>query len=278
MTLLAPLQAIGDTIHRRMCPLYSFDDGGRIHMVGSAVPFTSGNVSFLITAAHVCLDRRKQVIPLFTWGTDGPRVLRQQRLAWEYKPNQTPDPDIALIALSEDDVADLSGRYQFSYPGTVTTTKAVTPGVHYLLAGYPSVRNRVKSRHFSPPALATYLVTGNIQSVAGLNLNDKTDAHHFALCFKGDEVRSVSGDPFRVPKPQGMSGGGVWRLDIDVLSKLATTPLLVGIGIEYYKPDQIFVVSRIQNAIPLAHDLVHLLSGVTPRDILTLEEVRANDA
>lgn len=247
-------------------------------MVGSAVPFRSGNLAFLVTAAHVCLDHRKQTVPLFTWGTNGPRVLRQQRLAWEYMPGRTPDADIALIALTQDDLTDLSMSYQFSDPQTVATTEAIAPGVHYLLAGYPSVRNKVKSRNYSPPAMATYLVTGKIQSVAPLQHKDKTDSHHFALCFKGDEVLTLDGAPFHVPKPQGMSGGGVWRLDINLHSGLATTPLLVGIGIEYHKAEEIFVASRIQNAIPLAHDLVELLSGVTPSDVLTLKQVRANDA
>lgn len=71
-----------------------------------------------------------------------------------------------------------------------------------------------------------------------------------------------------------MSGGGVWRLEINLSSGLATTPLLVGIGIEHHRTEETFVVSRIQNAIPLAHDLVKLLSGVTPSDVLSLEQVR----
>lgn len=243
-------------------------------MVGSAVPFRCGNLAFLVTAAHVCLDRRKQIIPLFTWGSNGPRVLRQQRLAWEYKPGRTPDADIALIALTQDDLADLSMTYQFSDPQTVATTKTIAPGIHYLIAGYPSARNKVKSRNQSPPAMATYLMTGKIQSVAPLQHTDKTDSHHFALCFKGDEVRTLDGAPFHVPKPQGMSGGGVWRLDINLSSGLTTTPLLVGIGIEYHKAEETFVASRIQNAIPLAHDLVNLLSGVAPSDVHSLDQVR----
>lgn len=246
-------------------------------MVGSAIPFMSGNLAFLVTAAHVCLDYRKRVVPLFTWGSEGPRALRQQRLAWEYKPGTTPDADIALIALTADDVADLSKCYQFSDPDSVATIKAVTPGVHYMIAGYPSTRNKVKSRAEAPPALATYLITGNIQPITTLTtLTDKTDDHHFALCFKGEEVRTLDGQPFRVPKPQGMSGGGVWRLDIDFRTKLTTTPLLVGIGIEYHRSEATFVASRIQNAIPLAHDLVSILSGLTPEDALTLEQVQAN--
>ena len=268
MEIYTPLQVICDTIYRRICPLYSFDNGRRVHMVGSAVPFTSGNISFLITATHVCLNNRKQAVPLFTWGVTGPRFLGQPRLAWEYRPNQTPDSDITLIALSQEDVADLEMCYQFSFPAVTATTKSKTPGVHYLIAGYPSVRNRVISRDLAPPALATYLITGNIQTVNDLNLNDKMDDYHFALSFKGEKVSALNGNPFRIPKPQGMSGGGVWRINIDDQKQFATTPLLVGIGIEYHRSKEIFLASRIQCAIPLAYDLLSLLSGVIPGDVV----------
>lgn len=98
MSILAPLQSIGDTINRRVCPLYSYDERERVYMLGSAVPFKSGGISFLITVAHIILANEGNV-PLFTWGTKGPLLLRRPRLAWEYDPRRTPDLDIALIAL-----------------------------------------------------------------------------------------------------------------------------------------------------------------------------------
>ncbi|MGQ3057986.1 MAG: hypothetical protein ACT6T0_12440, partial [Nevskia sp.] len=67
MTILAPLKEIGEISHRRVCPLYSFDDGGKIHTVGSAIPFIGARHSFLITAAHVCFDHANRPVPLFTW-------------------------------------------------------------------------------------------------------------------------------------------------------------------------------------------------------------------
>jgi hypothetical protein len=139
-----------------------------------------------------------------------------------------------------------------------------------MITGYPAVRNRIKERNPSLPALATHLITGDIRPIEGLGLVDKFDSHHFALFLDTKRIRTHGGDPFRVPEPHGMSGGGVWRLDIDVQTKIATTPLLVGIGIEYHKSKKVFVSTRIQSAIPLAHDLLSLLSGVTPTDVIQL--------
>ena len=66
MTVWAPLQTIVDTIDRRVCPLYSFDEARRFFLLGSGVPFRSGELAFLITAAHVCEPAPNASIPLFT--------------------------------------------------------------------------------------------------------------------------------------------------------------------------------------------------------------------
>jgi hypothetical protein len=252
MTIFAPIQTIGDTIHRRICPLYSVDERNRVRMLGSAVPFAAGGITFLITATHVCLEKHRQAVPLFTWGSEGPVALVGTRLAWDYRQGSDPDLDIALM----------------SEPADVGQIKAKTPGVHYMITGYPHARNRIRPPDFSLPALATYLVTGDIRSTTELGLRDKSDADHFAIYYKLGEVATPSGAIFRTPRPQGMSGGGVWQLDIDVRTGLASTPLLVGIVIEYHVRSSVFVASRIQRAAPLAHDLVSLLSGIQPPDVV----------
>ena len=254
-------------MYRRVCPVYSFDAAGKPHMVGSAVPFATDRGAFLITAAHVCFDRRKLPVPLFTWADSGPLPLCEFRIAWDYRPGQTPDADVALLALSDDAANKLKASYWFCDPATVSTAKPKTPGVHYLIAGYPFSRNRITSTDLSPPALATHLITGQIDSVQGAKPTDKSDECHFALTFPMTQMRTHDGEVFRVPKPQGMSGGGIWRLDIDTTTQMATTPQLVGIGIEYHatKAARIFVGTRVQLALSLAADLHHFMTtGVLP--------------
>jgi hypothetical protein len=137
--------------------------------------------------------------------------------------------------------------------------------VHYLLAGYPFIRNRITSTDLTPPALATHLITGHIESTQIVKSKDKTDECHFALSFPLAHIRTLYGDIFRVPKPQGMSGGGIWRLDIDTTTHMATTPQLVGIGIEYHKTKKVrvFVGTRVQVALSLATDLHHFMETRT---------------
>ncbi len=218
------------------------------------MPFISGSLAFLVTASHVCFDRGGHSVPLFTIGSGKPRVLLGKRIAWAYRRGETPDIDIAAIELGQEETDDLRQEYQFTTPADSAQTKPKTPGVHYLLAGYPAARNRVTRRNL--PSLATHLMTGDIREVTDLHRSDKNDDVHFSLVFPSSTIPSADGGIFRIPKPQGMSGGGVWRLDVDTRRMLASTPLLVGIGIEYLRRSNRFIATRIEGVIPLLWDLV----------------------
>jgi hypothetical protein len=262
-----PLTALLETMHRRVCPLYTFDDARRVQVLGSAVPFDSGGLRFLVTATHVALNSRTRLgVPLFTMGHEAPLFLGGRRISWAYEPGATPDIDLTLIELREEEAADLEKQYHFTTPAETTMTRPKTPGIHYVIAGYPAVRNRFVSPKHYPSARATHLLTGDIGGVEELDLPDKAPDYHFSVHLPFDEVPKADGGKFRVPKPQGMSGGGVWLLDIDMRSRLASTPLLVGIGSEYHKSKRLFVAMRIHAAIPLLHDLIdYVQAGVWPK-------------
>jgi hypothetical protein len=247
-------------MHRRVCPLYTFDSRNRFHISGSGVPFRAGDFRFMLTAKHVCFDSSKGPIPLFTMGSEEPRALLGRRGAWEHTPGNTPDIDLCVIALDKDLANDLEGAYQFATPAETSNTMEKTPGIHYLIAGYPAERNPIRPGRSIAP-LATHLVTGDIRHTAGA-LPGKSDDYHFLLVHPGKNIPSQAGGRFRVPKVQGMSGGGVWRLEIDIPRKLATSPSLVGIGIEYHKAKRVFVATRVRAAIPLVNDLFRLERGL----------------
>jgi hypothetical protein len=79
-----PLEIIGETIHRRVCPLYTFDHARRVQVVGSAVPFNWNGFRFLVTATHVGLKQPRRVsVPLFTMGHEAPLFSSGRRIAWD---------------------------------------------------------------------------------------------------------------------------------------------------------------------------------------------------
>lgn len=254
MAIWAPLTEFANAIHQRICPLYTFTDRGKVQVMGSAVPFRTAEVSLLLTAAHVCFEKYSGPPPLFTWGRDRPRALLGRRGACEYRPRQMPDVDLAVIELSDEDADDLSSTYRFTTSDEITTAQPKTPGVHYLIAGYPASKNRATSD--SLPSVATYFITGDIGGVKNLYRTDKAEEYHFTLSVPKRGVPKMGGGVFQLPVPAGMSGGGIWRLEIDVARGLATSPLLVGIGIESHKERRLFVGTRVQAAMPLVGDLI----------------------
>lgn len=255
-----PLDVFIDTLYRRVVPLYSFDKRQRPFLSASAVPFESGDVRFLITAAHACL-RGVKPIPLFVYGEHRIHALTELRGAWEHHRGSSPDLDVAVIALDSACADDLWQRHWPATPEDVGVVAPKTPGVHYLVAGYPASRNRRRPPQFGLPGRATALVTGEICSVQEVPGVDKVDDAHFALSLPHQSVPSPGGGEFRVPRPRGMSGGGIWRLEIDTVKGVVGRPFLVGIGIEYHQSQKTFIATRIQAVPPLARDLVHRIAG-----------------
>jgi len=258
-----PIDVLIDTAYRRVVPLYSFDDRDRPYLVASSVPFEAGGTSFLITAAHGCF-RDGRPLPLFVYGDKQPHALTGVRGVWEYHPGQQPDLDVAVIALNPDSAEDLRERHWFSTPDHVAVAAWKTPSIHYLIAGYPGSRNRRRPLKYGLPGRATTLITGEVRSVGTVRGADKTDEHHFALSFPHKIVPKPGGGEFRVPPPYGMSGGGVWRVEIDTVARLANRPLLVGVGVEYHSEQRAIVATRVQAVAPLARDLV---DPCTPRTV-----------
>jgi len=255
------ITTIIETAYRRVVPLYTFDERGRPYLLASAVPFQSGPHRFLITAAH-CAFEKGEPLPLFVYGESKLHALIELRGAWEHQQGQ-PDLDIAVIRLSERCADDLQARHWFSSPEDVSVVKPKTPGLHYLIAGYPASRNKRRPVQFGLPSRAVALITGDICSVNTVQGVNKTEEDHFAIAFAHKTLDTPGGGVFQVPPPYGMSGGGVWRVEIDTVRNLVGTPSLVGIGIEYHKAQKTFVATRVQAAAPLAVDLVDPSTPIT---------------
>ncbi len=165
---------------------------------------------FLITAAH-CVFENGEPVPLFVYGESKTHALIELRGAWEHQQGQ-PDLDIAVIGLSESCANDLQLRHWFSSPEDVSIVKPKTPGLHYLIVGYPASRNKRRPVQFGLPSRATALITGDICSVMTVQGVNKTEEDHFAIAFPHKKVDTPGGGVFHVPPPYGMSGGGVWRV------------------------------------------------------------------
>jgi hypothetical protein len=257
MAIWAPLETIAETIHRRVCPLYTQDDARRIRLIGSGVPFQSGPLTFIVTAAHVFGNNDGSALPLFTVGADLPFALTGKRVAYEHIRNVTLDPDIGLIGVTPDAAARLGAYYQLSAPADTSRVVAAAPDTAYILAGYPETRNRVlMSRQVALTTTPTYIITPRLLDAVPERKTGKHAKYHFALSAERKRARNFRGGRVGMPKFSGMSGGGVWKVHIGNRGELASTPILVGVIIEHLRNEQVFVAARIHSAIPLAYELL----------------------
>jgi hypothetical protein len=102
------------------------------------------------------------------------------------------------------------------------------------------------------------MVARDLVDLSNLQAADKSNEHHFALTVPTMPIRKLGGGTFHLPQPYGMSGGGVWRFEGDDVNRLISTPRLIGVSIEYHKRENAFLATKVQTAIPLAHDLFDL--------------------
>jgi hypothetical protein len=259
------LDSIAHGIYRYVCPLYWVDSRERVFIVGSAVPFEHDGFRWLLTAAHVCFDDARNPQPLFALGNNRPWALTEIRSAWQLEAGR-PDVDVGVIALSTDCGDDLAGFYRFSTIQDMSTLLPKSDSTYYMIAGYPYSRNRLRPGEPGAPSRAIFFVMRETLPISRLKSKvANSDDVHFAVAVPPEHHR-VGDGRFHVPKLQGMSGGGIWRFEIDNRTRLVTTRSLVGIAIEHHRKERAIVGCRVELVMPLVTDLsVILKSTGAPR-------------
>jgi hypothetical protein len=74
---------------------------------------------------------------------------------------------------------------------------------------------------------------------------------HFALHVPTGRAHGFDFKPLALPKLQGMSGGGIWRVRLNPKDGTVAEALLVGVGIEYHVREAALVATRIRSVLPL---------------------------
>jgi len=218
------------------------------------VPLQIGSVSVIATAAHV-LDGIGSASVL-TFGFDRSLPLSGDRRGFGFEPGRTVDVDLAVIVLTDEERDELRRRVTFSYSMEFASTPPTDRVAFYGLIGFPHSRNKASPRLLREThAVATYFITRTTVPLSKLNSPGKFEDVHFALGAPRKGAMGANGKPAGFPSPEGMSGGGVWRLDIPSRAGAAPVPRIVGIGIEYCRQPGAFICTRIQNVNTMVHDL-----------------------
>jgi hypothetical protein len=230
-------------VQHAVCPIYGVDGRDRPQLIGSSILLKLRSSSFLVTAAHV-LDKNKETT-LYVGGAT--RLVPLQGSSLRTRPPTSGRGydtfDIGFIDISETTPNQWS-RYRFLTPGDFDVDDVPAAHTLYGFVGFPETRNRPLPDHKLKLSTTVFVVVASAlerYDPSGLN-----PLAHFLGEF--DRKKQVDAEKGLVtaPDPHGISGGSVWRLGRpDELATGAPAERLIGIGIEYRRPEKVLVGARI---------------------------------
>jgi hypothetical protein len=248
---------------RYAIPVYS----GASHdeeLIGSGVLLKIGDAKVFCTAAHV-FDKLART----------PMILHADAPAQQAhaQPHVTRIPDSGRNADKYDLYIDRFGidrQHWFREDRYLTIgnidQNELPQSTHilYMFAGYPASANRA-SRVRRPPVLATYVVSPRV--LAWYEENGFVANMHLVAAFNPKKMNSETGQIVTPRKPEGISGGPVWRLGHKVdVERRTYEPRAIGIGLEYRR--DALIALRMSFVLETIRSLHPDLSPLIPRSEL----------
>lgn len=211
MTAFEPLHRVCFRLGNRVCPLYRIGDDGHAFLVGTGIPIAFRNEYVVATAAHVMRDSHAG--RLVTMNAVETIMIGGHTAVYEHLPGQTIDVDVAAIRLSPEEAREVGAEFTFTYLEDAGDVLAYDKLTVYAMVGYPHSKNRPNRTGQSRiRATPTYIVLREFVAIEKLRSSGKNDAIHFAFAAPLKKSTDISGSRITLPKLQGMSGGGVWRV------------------------------------------------------------------
>lgn len=206
----------------------------------------AGERRFLVSATHVLHPTYISEI-MIPNGTD---LIGIEGQAWGTDLNQkfsgdVEDPvDVTIVELTSEVVAQLTGKYQFLEIQHVMIDHRQAQGHQYMIMGYPGLWTTVERSGDELKAKPLILRTG---VRAGANERHPDFPKNCKWIVEYRETQNdVSTDAVvRSVDPGGLSGGGLWFIDVKEAARAgATRPLLVGINTHHSGTDQELLATR----------------------------------
>jgi hypothetical protein len=180
------------------------------------------------------------------------------------RPRPAIDVDVAAIALPAAAAEDLSRFYEFTGAGETGEFEEYSKFTLYGFVGCPHTKNRTTKRASAERGVKPYFYV--TREYAALPAEDgKHSAVHVALHAPLRTINGPGGRIISAPDPHGISGCGVWKVKLDPLTGGASTPQLVGIGIEHHCRPGVFVATRMGPGAMAIAELWQKLDEERPR-------------
>lgn len=236
------LQGLGDHV----CPLLKRDPRRRrYHVIGTGTLYEDERGPVLVTARHVLEELDGE--PIVVGGDKEFVRFHGGSVTIEYAGPPTVDADVAVVRLPDAVKAALSGRCQFCVPSDVGDFADYDKLILYAFVGYPHTKNKPKYERTAEREMRSmYYLVREFAPLDALASTSKTDRWHVAFHGPFKEARTLEFTRIQPPAPRGISGGGVWKVEIQQEPLVLLKPKLVGIGIEHSRQGHVFVATRVE--------------------------------
>ncbi len=229
MNVSSPIEALLVNLGRYVCPVYVERDE-----------------SYLFTAQHVIDTAGENELVIA--GDDGFLKLRGDRVTLGHTPGVA--YDVCVIRVHPEIASMLKTFYRFSEPNDVADVGEYDKLTLYAFLGYPHTRNKPRPSAVREVVAAPhYYAVREFLDISKLRTPEKDAAAHFAMAAPFKKATDINFNRRRPPEPYGISGGGVWKIQLDRATEMARPAHLVGIGIEYIREQNAFIATRIHAAI-----------------------------
>jgi hypothetical protein len=252
-------QALREKYGESLRQVFSVTEYDTPHPLGSGVLIRFGSYHFLVSAAHVLDHLRSST--LYIGGNVGLVEVRGTASSTISPTGVRADDtiDIGYVKLDESAVDEL-GSVSFLGPDDLDPNDAPGPTNLYIGLGFPAKSSKkdlnqkiVRSRMIS--------VTGSVNETMYAELGLQEESHILINYDRENMVRD--GVKQAAPKPEGMSGGGLWRFDATNL-RPSRIGKLVGILTEYRDRKRYMLATRISVVIESIRNEYPELRDVIP--------------
>lgn len=235
--------------------------GGKTYQLGTGTFFRAGDLSFLVTAAHVLqlATQHKATLRLLDGESSaGPVRFRDVCLPkWRAYIGEDP-ADVAVVPLPDDVVAALAHRCFLRLDEVAI--RPMHPGGCWLM-GYPAetvaYSESDTTMTFSPFLLAAPLVPPKS------SLENFDDEFHFLLNARRDELWWPDGNPAAMPDQLGgISGCPVWQVVWPDGRWEPKHVRIVGVQISYYPKSSLVKATQWGAVAALLHEYCADVRGV----------------
>ncbi|HIF9222375.1 TPA: hypothetical protein ACX6QE_000088 [Photobacterium damselae] len=213
-------------------------------LIGSCIFIIIDDRKFLATAGHVANECAKSSILV---GYES-KLVDFSGVVIKTAGTSTDKVDIAILELIDDDFDKIKDTDCVSLEMIVPSNTAAEQKI-YSFIGYPATKSKVdRSRVYTVKSKMYKYFSTTCEKSLYENMSLSPDTH-ILIKFDAKKCKNESGELVTFPKPNGLSGGGVWlHKNLTAIGE-ETTQYLSGIAIEHHNDNKCLLGISIEAVI-----------------------------